>query len=411
MLKLVRLLAWTLTSAALAVVLAGVAGRWLYRDARRAGPLTAAKTVVIPEHTGLRGIADLLARDGVVRNPWTFVVIAELSGRGHRLKSGEYAFPAATSSAAALAIIAAGRSITHKLTIPEGLTSPEIIALVRAAPALAGDPGPVPPEGSLYPDTYIYSWGEPRRVLIGRMQHAMAYVVSELWRQRFPALRLATPEAAVALASIVEKETAVPAERAHIAGVYINRLKHDMPLDADPTVLFALEDGGAKKLDRPLDHADLAIASPYNTYRNKGLPPGPIDNPGRASLQAAMQPEPTDDLYFVADGAGGHVFAKTLAGQTQNIDAYLKPAVPAVTAAVAPAVDPLAKPPPAPPPKPPPVQSYASAPSPQDSTTPSQHPVAVRPAIRYRHRRIAWRRVAHLRYCHHHPRACHTPLR
>lgn len=390
MLKLLRLLAWTLTSAALAVVLVGAAAWWLYRDARRPGPLAAAKTVVIPAHTGLRGIADLLVRDGVVRDPWTFAAVAELSGRARQLKSGEYAFPTGTSAAAALAIIAAGRTVKHKLTIPEGLTSPEIVALVKAAPALTGDAGPVPPEGSLYPDTYIYSWGETRRALIRRMQRAMAHVVGELWRERFPGLPLATPADAVTLASIVEKETAKPAERAHVAGVYINRLKRDMPLDADPTVLFALEDDGAKKLDRPLDHADLAIASPYNTYRNKGLPPGPIDNPGRASLRAAMQPEPTDDFYFVADGKGGHVFATTLTGQDQNIAQYRKASAPIPTASAPLPIDPV-------PPPPKPTVRRATALAPQ---------AALRDAV-LRH----GRRLAHLRYCHHHPRACHAHIR
>jgi UPF0755 protein len=408
MLKLLRLVAWTVTSTALAVALVGAAAWWLYRDARRPGPLAAAKTVVIPAHTGLREIAQLLARDGVVRDPWTFAAIAELSGRAHTLKSGEYAFPAGTSTAATLAMIAAGRTVKHKLTIPEGLTSSEIVALVKAAPALTGNPGPVPPEGSLYPDTYIYSWGETRRALIGRMQRDMAHVVGELWHQRFAGLPLAGPEDAVTLASIVEKETAVPAERAHIAGVYINRLKRDMPLDADPTVRFAVEDDGAKQLDRPLDHADLAVASPYNTYRNKGLPPGPIDNPGRASLRAALQPEPTDDLYFVADGKGGHVFAKTLAGQTQHIAEYLKAAAPAASAA--PVSDPLAKPPPPmPPPKPLPLKA-AMHPAAERTVAPAPH-AAARHVIRHYSRRLALRRLAHRRYCRRHARACHTRAR
>ncbi|HTV90007.1 MAG TPA: endolytic transglycosylase MltG [Stellaceae bacterium] len=388
MLKLLRLMGWMLTSLAAAVVLAAGATWWLSRDAQRPGPLAGPTTLVIPSHTGLVAIAELLARDGVIRHSLTFAAIAELSGRGHGLQSGEYQFPARASAIEVLAIIAGGRMVRHKLTIPEGLTSPQVVALVRAARALTGDPGPVPPEGSLFPDTYIYSYGESRQALLARMRRAMVHVVGRLWQQRWPGLPLTRPEDAVTLASIVEKETAVPAERAHIAGVYINRLRRGMALDADPTVLYALEQiapapaNGAAAPDHTLTHADLAIASPYNTYRVKGLPPGPIDNPGRASLRAAMQPEPTDDLYFVADGKGGHVFSKTLADQTRNIDTYLKPAA-AIGAAVAPApaADPAAKalPPPA---------AAAAAPG---------HPVGRRAA--HHGRRFAVRHAAYRHPC------------
>jgi UPF0755 protein len=400
MLKLLRLLAWGVASVAVAVALVAGAAYWLYRDAHRPGPLVAAKALVIPAHSGLAAIAGLLAQGGVIRHTLTFETLAKLSGRGRALKPGEYEFPAGTSAVAALAIIAEGRTVRHKLTIPEGLTSPEIVALVEAAPALTGDPGPPPPEGALYPDTYVYSWGDSRQALIRRMQRAMARVVGELWKERWPGLPLAKPEDAVTLASIVEKETALPAERAHVAGVYINRLRLGMPLDADPTVLFALDDDGAKKLGRPLVHADLSLASPYNTYRVRGLPPGPIDNPGRASLRAALQPEPSGDLYFVADGAGGHVFAKTLAEQTKNVAVYLKGA-PVATAAVPPAADPIPQPPPPKPPVKPPVRP-ASAHAP---------PAGTRHAV-LRHRRVAARRVAPGRHCRpDHDRACHPRAR
>jgi UPF0755 protein len=393
MLRLLRLVAWGAASAAVAIALLVGAAYWMYRDAHRPGPLVAAKTLVIPPHTGLAAIARLLARDGVIRHPLTFEALAKLSGQGRSLKPGEYAFPPDASAVTALAIVAEGRTVRHKLTIPEGLTSPQIVALVKAAPALVGDPGPPPPEGSLFPDTYVYRWGESRRAMLRRMQRAMTHVVAGLWRQRFPGLPLATPEEAVTLASIVEKETALPAERAHVAGVYINRLRLGMALDADPTVLFALEDDGTRKLGRPLDHADLATASPYNTYRNKGLPPGPIDNPGRASLRAALQPETTPDLYFVADGKGGHVFAKTLAEQDRNIDLYLK--------GIAPAVDPVAVPPPKPPPPKPVVHAAAAR---------LLHAAAIHHAVH--RRRLAGRRIARLRHCRdRHDHACRTRVR
>ncbi len=353
MIRFLQLLAWCLITTGVVIAGLGGAAYWLYRDVEDRGPLSEAHTLIIPTRSSIDAIADLLAEHGVIRYRLTFEAAARLSGRGTALKPGEYEIPAAASVMQTLDILASGKTVKHRLTIPEGLSSSDVVELVRKAPALDGDPGPAPSEGELLPDTYLYSYGEKRQEVIERMHRGMAHLVAQLWGERRPDLPLATPQEAVTLASIVEKETAREEERPHVAGVFINRLRLGMPLQADPTVLFALAGNGAGKLDRPLTHADLAVNSPYNTYIVRQLPPGPIGNPGRAALRAAMRPERTDDLYFVADGSGGHIFSKTLAEQTRNIAAYRRGA----------ALDPdLLFPPAAPPSQPPEPAPAASRP-------------------------------------------------
>jgi peptidoglycan lytic transglycosylase G len=368
MLWLSRLLAWSFFAAALLVTGLGGAGYWVYRDSLRSGPLAESRTVVIRPHTGIAGMAHLLAENGVIRHELAFEVVARLSAHAGALKAGEYEFPAGASTMQTLDILASGKTVKHRLTIPEGLTSAEIVALVRDAPVLDGEVGPVPGDGELLPDTYVYAYGDSRAGLIERMQRDMTHAVAQLWHDRRPDLPLTDPAEAVILASIIEKETAREEERPHIAGVYINRLRLGMRLQADPTVIYALSrDGG--KVDRPLSHADLTLNSPYNTYAVKGLPPGPIDNPGKSSLRAAMRPEHTEDLYFVADGSGGHIFAKTLADQNRNVAQYRRSA----------AADPNAAPTPAdPPPEPPAPRAAApdpaAAPPPGRAAQQASHP-------------------------------------
>lgn len=345
------------------LILAGAAATiWgFYRDLNRPGPLAAAETVVIPHHKGVAEIARLLAERGVIRHAWTFRLGVALSDLGGELVAGEYQFPPGTSPRDAITMLAEGEVLKHRLSVPEGLTSAEVMALLAAAPALAGDAGEPPPDGALMPDTYIYSYGDKRRDLLAQMRRAMTEAVATAWGARHPDLPLQTPQQLVTLASLVERETGRADERAHVAAVFVNRLRLGMPLQSDPTVIYALSEHGAKKFDRPLTRADLAVASPYNTYVAKGLPPGPIDNPGLASLDAAARPAASEDLYFVADGNGGHVFAKTLPEHLQNVQRYRKELAALAAAA-------------APPPPPPEAKPAGPPPQPTAATPERRHP-------------------------------------
>jgi len=367
-LAFLRMLIGCLLTAIVIVVGAGGAGYWIYRDVTDPGPLAQSRIVVIPPHTGIAGISDLLAQEGVIRHPLAFKVAAEVTGRGGALKAGEYEFPAAATGVQVMDLIANGKTVKHRLTIREGLTSAEIVELVRDAPLLTGDITTVPPEGDLLPETYIYSRDDTRESLIERMQQAMQDALAAAWAERRSDLPLASPQEALILASIIEKESGHEAERPHIAAVFVNRLRLGMKLQTDPTVIYALSNSGTTKIDRPLTRADLTVDSPYNTYVVKGLPPGPICNPGKAALRDAVRPERSEDLYFVADGAGGHVFAKTLAEHNRNVAQYLHGA-----AVMEPEPVPLAPPPP-----PAPAPSRQAARSQQHCRASPGHPCVVR---------------------------------
>jgi UPF0755 protein len=323
MLAFLRMLLGCFLAALFIVAGAGGVFLWGYRDVTSPGPLQSAANIVIPPHTGIAGMTEVLWQKGVIRHPLTFKVAAEIVGRGGALKAGEYEFPAGASAAEIIEIIASGKTVKHRLTIPEGLTSAEIVALVKETPLLTGDPGPTPPEGSLLPETYIYSRDDTRESIIARMEDAEQEAITAAWAARRNDLPLASPQEAVILASLIEKEASRNEERAHIAAVFLNRLRQGMKLQSDPTVRFVLGGNGTSKFDGPLTRAELEINSPYNTYVVKGLPPGPICNPGKAALRDAVRPEQSEDLYFVADGAGGHIFAKTLADHNRNVATYL----------------------------------------------------------------------------------------
>jgi UPF0755 protein len=313
---------WVVRAAGGLIVILLLAGIAVYVGGRAydaPGPLTAAKIVVIPKGAGAREIGTLLAADGVIENGYLFAIGSYATGRAAGFKAGEYEFAAGISPAGAADLIDSGKVYRHKLTIPEGLTSAQIVALIDAAPALEGPIEAEPPEGTLLPDTYFYVMGNTRQELLTRMHRAMEKALAEAWANRAPRLPLASPAEAVTLASIVEKETAKHDERPRVAGVFIERLKLGMKLQADPTVIYVMTRGGAVAMPHALGHDDLSIESPYNTYVDKGLPPTPIDNPGLASLKAALQPDDRGELYFVADGTGGHAFAKTLDEHNKNV--------------------------------------------------------------------------------------------
>jgi len=303
---------------ALVVVTAAVLG-WGVGDYFAAGPLAKAKVVVVPKGSSVEQIAETLGQAGVIAHPWAFAAAVHVTGTADRLKAGEYEFAAAISPRAIVGLLLSGRVVRHKLTVVEGLTSAEVVALVDAAPALAGSITIPPPEGSVLPQTYFYIYGEQRNELIARMTHAMDAIVAKSWAGRAPGLPLANAQQMVTLASIIERETARADERARVAGVYVDRLRVNMPLQADPTVIYGLTDASRKPLGHALGHDDLLVDTPYNTYKFKGLPPTPICNPGAAALEAAVHPDLRGELYFVADGAGGHRFAKTLVQQDKNI--------------------------------------------------------------------------------------------
>ena len=275
------------------------------------GPSTEARTLVLERHGNSEAIGAALEGAGILTHVRLFMIAARLTAGAGELKAGEYLFPAAISPAGILDLLRSGKTIVHRLVVPEGLTSAEIVALVTEADALSGEIAARPGEGQLLPETYFYSWGDKRQALIDRMHRGMTKLVADLWAARKPGLPLDTADEAVTLASIVEKETGVEGERPLIAGVFYNRLKLGMKLQSDPTVSYAVTQGD-HPLGRTLTRADLDLPSPYNTYVAKGLPPGPIANPGRAALKAVLDPAATDALYFVADGSGGHAFSATL---------------------------------------------------------------------------------------------------
>ncbi|MCA3554109.1 endolytic transglycosylase MltG [Aestuariivirga sp.] len=316
-----RVLGWTFLLLFAGAAVSAFAGFYAYSEFTAPGPLAADKVVIVEPGQSVTQIGEALQRSGVVSNGRLFALMAQITGQRARLKAGEYAFAKGATMAEAMALIASGKAITYKLSIPEGFTSRMAADRVNASEVLTGEPVAEPAEGSILPDTYVFRRGMTRQKLVQDMQDAQAKLLAELWAKRKPVPVIATPEQAVTLASIVEKETARADERPVIASVFINRLGKGMRLQSDPTIIYGIA-GGKGRLDRALSKADIDGDTPYNTYRIEGLPPGPIANPGRAALEAVLNPEETDKLYFVADGSGGHAFAATLEEHNRNVKAW-----------------------------------------------------------------------------------------
>src|ERR1700759_3346118 len=283
------------------------------------GPLQEDKVVNIPARAGMTDIADILQREGVIdNNRWAFIgSVFALKARSE-LKPGEYSFQKNASLRDVIGTMVEGKVVQHAVTIPEGLTSEQIVARLSDNDIFAGTVREVPRDGTLLPETYKLPRGPTRDQVIARMQQAQKRVLAEIWERRSPDIPIKTPEQLVTLASLVEKETGQPDERSRVAAVFVNRLRQKIKLQSDPTIIYGLV-GGKGTLGRPIKRSEIAQPSPYNTYVVEGLPPGPIANPGRASLEATANPARTRDLFFVADGTGGHAFTETYDQHQKNV--------------------------------------------------------------------------------------------
>jgi len=299
------------------------ASLWVYSGFTRPGPLERDSTLIIERGSGANAIARELKRASVIDDSLIFKLGVRFIAGPVPMKAGEYLFPSGVSAENAVRILQAGKTVIRRVTIAEGLSSADIVALLRRTEGLTGRLDPQLAEGTLLPETYHFSFGDTRAGLIGRMHAAQQKLLSDFWVERGENLPLNSPREAVILASIVEKETGKNDERGRVAAVFLNRMRKKMRLQSDPTVVYGITEG-KKPLGRRLTRADLKQATAYNTYTIKGLPPTPITNPGRDAIRAVLHPSASDDLYFVADGSGGHVFAETLRQHNRNVARWRK---------------------------------------------------------------------------------------
>jgi UPF0755 protein len=358
------------------VLMIGAGGAYFYgkQKLEAPGPLQEDKVVIIPSRAGMTDIADILQKDGVIdNNRWAFIgAVFALKARSE-LKPGEYAFQKNASLRDVIGTMVDGKVVQHAVTIPEGLTSEQIVTRLSDNDLFSGTVREVPREGTLLPETYKFPRGTSREQVIARMQQTEKRVLAEIWERRNPDIPVKTPEQLVTLASIVEKETGKADERSRVAAVFVNRLRQKIKLQSDPTIIYGLV-GGKGTLGRPIKRSEITQPSPYNTYVIEGLPPGPIANPGRASLEAAANPARTRDLFFVADGSGGHVFTETYDQHQKNVAKLRAMEKQIQNDTVEPADDP-----------PPPPPAAATAPadaSPTATTTTPAKPAAPKKRVR-----------------------------
>jgi UPF0755 protein len=314
-----------LATAVIVVIIVSGALEWGFAAFHAPGP--AAKDgketiVVIKPGTSTRGISQTLETAGVLIRPYVFQIGVHVFSPKSALKAGEYAIPSRATMRQIMDILVAGKSIQHKVTVAEGLTSQMAYDLVKADAVLKGPAGPVPAEGSLLPETYLFQRGETRAHLLSTMAKAQESVLDSLWEGRAQTLPIQSKKEALILASIVEKETGIARERPHIAAVFMNRLRIGMKLQSDPTIIYGITKG--YPIGRRINRSEIEAATPYNTYVIAALPPEPICNPGKDSIAAVLNPIESKDLYFVADGTGGHVFAETAEEQAKNVAAWRK---------------------------------------------------------------------------------------
>ncbi|MEE2997890.1 MAG: endolytic transglycosylase MltG [Pseudomonadota bacterium] len=311
----VRFLAILISVASVAI---GSGIFWAWAAYRADGPLTQPITIIIAKGVGVKQIAAQLVSSGAIENEHLFVLGARYNETARRMRAGEFILQPGMSIRAISDHLVNGEFVKRRLTIPEGFLTEEVVSLVAATDGLVGDVPLDRPEGIYLPDTYFFIYGDTRLSILSRMKKAMDSALVEVWNARDVNIAISSPREALILASIIECETGVEAERARVSSVFHNRIRLRMRLQSDPTVAYAVT-GGRRPLGRPLSRADMKIDSHYNTYLRFGMPPGPIANPGRAALMAAVQPADTKDLYFVADGTGGHAFARTLAEHNRNV--------------------------------------------------------------------------------------------
>ena len=323
--QLVVFMNFIVSSVMLLVLAAGLAVYLGKQEFDGPGPSATSQNFLVKPNSGLIEIADQLERRGLISDARVFHLGVRAYGNESALKAGEYEIAAGASMRDIMEILKSGKSVMQSLTIPEGLTVVQAFRRIAEHEALTGDmPSEIPPEGSLATDTQRFTRGAERQQIIDRMLAHQKELVEEIWARRAPDLPLANINEFVTLASIVEKETGRGDERSRVAAVFLNRLKKNMRLQSDPTIIYGLFGGSGKPADRPIYQSDIEKPTPYNTYTIDGLPPTPIANPGKAALEAVANPSKTDDLYFVADGTGGHVFAKTLEEHNENVARWRK---------------------------------------------------------------------------------------